>query len=122
MHMVSYQGKRYNPFYSRRPDWGYQSYNQHARGNSQGNYQPNIKPVARFPALPAPIYGGISQSSGQQGNNARRARPQQERAKFDLIPMTYTEIYPKLVQLDSLVPIDIPLMQAPYPRWYNEDV
>ena len=35
--------------------------------------------------------------------------------------MTYTELYPKLVLLESLVPMDILLMQPPYPRWYNEN-
>ena len=35
--------------------------------------------------------------------------------------MTYTELYPKLVQLGSLVPMDIPPMQPPYPRCYNEN-
>ena len=77
--------------------------------------------MARFPTLPAPADGGTSQPAGQQGNNVRGARPQQERPKFDLIPMTYIELYPKLVQLGSLVPMDIPLMQLPYPRWYNEN-
>ena len=38
MHVVSYQGKTYNPFYSWQADRGYQSYNQYARGNSKGNY------------------------------------------------------------------------------------
>ena len=35
--------------------------------------------------------------------------------------MTYIELYPKLVQCGSLVPMDIPSMQPPYPRWYNEN-
>ena len=35
---ISYQGKAYNPSYSRQPDQGYQSYNQYIGGNSQGNY------------------------------------------------------------------------------------
>ena len=35
--------------------------------------------------------------------------------------MTYTELYPKLVQLGSLVLMNIPPMQPPYPRWYNEN-
>ena len=73
-HAVSYQGKAYNPSYSRQSDRGYQSYNQYAGGNSQGNYQPNIRPVARFPALPVLAYEGTSQPSGQQVNNARGAR------------------------------------------------
>ena len=33
-HAVSYQGKAYNPSYSRQPDQGYQSYNQYAKGSS----------------------------------------------------------------------------------------
>ena len=33
-HAVFYQGKAYNPFYSRQPDRGYQSYNQYSGGNS----------------------------------------------------------------------------------------
>ena len=36
--------------------------------------------------------------------------------------MTYTELYFKLVQGGLLSPIDIPLLQPPYPRWYNENV
>ena len=120
-HAVSYQRKAYNPSYSRQLDRCYRSYNQYTGGNSQGNYQPNIRPVACFPALPALAYGGNSQPSGQRENNVRRARPQQERPKFDPIPMTYTELYPKLVQLGFLVPMDIPPMQPPYPRWYKEN-
>ena len=74
-HAVSYQGKAYNPSYSRQPGQGYQSYNQYARGNSQGNYQPNVRPVARFLALPAPVQVVAAQPAGQQGNNARGTRP-----------------------------------------------
>ena len=35
--------------------------------------------------------------------------------------MTYTELYPKLIQDGLLVPISIPPIQPPYPRWYNEN-
>ena len=54
-HAVSYQGKAYNPSYSQQLGQGYQSYNQYVGGNSQGNYQPNVRPVACFPVLPAPV-------------------------------------------------------------------
>ena len=36
--------------------------------------------------------------------------------------MTYTKLYPKLVQGGLLSPIDIPPLQPPYLRWYNENV
>ena len=76
MHVVSYQGKAYNHSYSRQLDQGYQSYNQYVEDNSQGNYQPNVRPMAHFPALPAPVQVVAAQPAGQQGNNARGTRPQ----------------------------------------------
>ena len=36
--------------------------------------------------------------------------------------MTYTELYPKLVQGGLLSSIDIPPLQPSYPRGYNENV
>ena len=59
---------------------------------------------------------------GQSNNNVRRARPQQEKFKPDPIPMTYTELYHKLVQGGLLSPVDIPPLQPPHSRWYNENV
>ena len=35
--------------------------------------------------------------------------------------MTYTELYHKLIQCGSLVLMDIPPLQPPYLRWYNEN-
>ena len=63
-----------------------------------------------------------SQPMGQLNNNARGAKPQQEKFKPDPIPMTYTELYPKLVQDGLLSPVDIPPLQPSYPRWYNKNV
>ena len=64
-HAIFYQGKAYNPSYLRQPGQGYQSYNQYIGGNSQENYQPNVRPVARFPALSAPIQVVAAQPAGQ---------------------------------------------------------
>ena len=35
--------------------------------------------------------------------------------------MTYTELYPKLIQGGMLVPVSISPIRPPYPRWYNEN-
>ena len=35
--------------------------------------------------------------------------------------MTYTELYPKLIQNGLLEPISIPSIRPPYPRWYKEN-
>ena len=77
--------------------------------------------MTRFPALPPPVQVVTSQPMGQLNNN-KGTRPQQEKFKPDPIPMTYTELYLKLVQGGLLSPIDIPPLQPPYPRWYNENV
>ena len=54
-HMVTYQGKTYNPSYSPQQNYDYQSYNQYDGSFAQMNYQSNFRPVARFPALPPSI-------------------------------------------------------------------
>ena len=96
-HVVTYQEKAYNPFYPPQQNYGYQPYNQYDGSAAQRNYQLNSRPVARFFALPPPVQVVTSQPMGQSNNNMRGARPQQERFKPDPIPMTYTELYPKLV-------------------------
>ena len=78
--------------------------------------------MARFPVLSPPVQVVTPQPMGQSSNNVRGARPQQERFKPDPIPMVYIKLYPKLVQGGLLSPIDIPPLQPPYPRWYNENV
>ena len=99
-HTVSYQGKSYNPSYPHQQNYGYQPYNQYGRNIVQANYQSNSKPLVRFPALPPPAQVVTTQPMGQSGNNtknSRGVRPQREWPQFDPIPMTYTELYPKLI-------------------------
>ena len=65
-----------------------------------------------------------AQQVGQQGNNvknSRGVRPQRERPQFDPIPMTYTKLYPKLIQCGLLEPISIPPIRPSYRRWYKEN-
>ena len=37
-HVVSYQGRAYNPSYSPQQNYGYQPYNQHGENATRGNY------------------------------------------------------------------------------------
>ena len=122
-HMVTYQRRAYNPSYPPQPSYGYQPYNQDSRNVKHGNYQSNSRPVARFPALPPPTQVVTAQPIEQSGNNLENlkgARPQLERPQFDPILMTYTELYLKLIQGGKLVPVSIPPIRPPYPKWYNE--
>ena len=63
-HVMTYQGKTYNPFYSPQQNYGYQPYNQYDGSAAQRNYQSNSRPVARFPALSLPVQVVTSQPMG----------------------------------------------------------
>jgi len=39
--------------------------------------------------------------------------------QFDLIPMSYTEILPQLIQSSLLVPTPMKPLEPPYPRGYD---
>ena len=111
--------------YQPQSNYGYQSYNQNSGNVTHGNYQPNSRPVARFPALSPPAQVVTTQPMGQLGNNIgnlRGVRSQRERPQFDPIPMTYTKSYPKLIQDGMLISVSIPLIRPQYPKWYNENI
>ena len=121
---MTYQGRSYNPSYPYQQNYGYQPYNQYSENVTHGNYQSNSKPVARFPALPPSAQIVTVQPIAQSGNNfknSRGARPQREWPQFNPIPMTYTKLYSKLIQGGMLVPMSIPPIRPPYPRWYNKN-
>ena len=70
--------------------------------------------MVRFPTLPPPVQVVTSQPMGQSNNNVREEIPQQEKFKPDPIPITYIKLYPKLVRVGLLSPVDIPPLQPPY--------
>ena len=110
-YMVTYQRRTYNPSYPPQPNYGYQPYNQYSGNATYENYQSNSRPVVRFPALPPPAQVVTTQPMRQLGNNienSRGVRPQRERSQFDPIPLTYTELCPKLIQGGMLVQVSIP--------------
>ena len=58
-------------------------------------------------------------------NNPRESpsqKPSLERPYFDLIPITYTDLFPALVQSGLVIPIPAKPLKTPYPRWYDENV
>ena len=63
-HLVTYQGRAYNPSYPPQPSYGYHPYNQYSGNITHGNYQSNSRPVARFPALLPPAQVVIAQPIG----------------------------------------------------------
>ena len=81
-HVVSYQGRAYNPSYPPQQNYGYQLYKQYNGNDTHENYQSNSRPVATFSALPPPAQVVTTQPMGQSGNNienSKGVRPQRER-------------------------------------------
>ena len=88
-HVVTYQGKAYNPFYPSQQNYGYQSYNQYSRNVAQENYQSNYRPMARFPMLPSSAPVVTLQLMGYLGNNGRNVKrqdPSKREPNFILSP------------------------------------
>ena len=42
--------------------------------------------------------------------------------QWDPIPITYTELFPKLVKIGHIEPFQLPPLTPPFPRWYNAHV
>ena len=123
-HAVIYQGRAYNSSYLPQPNYGYQPYNQYSGNVTHRNYQSNSRPMARFPVLPPLAQVVTVQPMGQSDSNLKNskgAKPQREQPQFDLIPMTYTKLYPKLIQGGMLVPMSIPPVKPPYPKMVQRE-
>ena len=59
-----------------------------------------------------------NQPSGSRGKPSRR-KVDKDKPRWDPIPITYTELFPKLVEIDHIEPIHLAPLRPPFPRWYN---
>ncbi|XP_022735589.1 uncharacterized protein LOC111288912 [Durio zibethinus] len=125
-HVVTHTNPSHHPFVSYNPyPHYYPTTNQisqqpyHYRGPQQplprssfslqpSNYTlaPSARPFTR------PTYPNSNQRNSQNNNN-------RERPHFDPIPMTYTDLYPRLIEKHLVVPIIIKPLKPPFPKWYD---
>ena len=47
---------------------------------------------------------------------------EKDKPRWDPIPITYTELFPKLVRMGHIKPVQLPPLTPPFPRWYNVHV
>ena len=60
----------------------------------------------------------VDQQSGSKGKHCGR-KIDKEKHRYDPIPITYTEMFPKLVEIDHIEPVQLAPLRPPFPRWYN---
>ncbi|XP_050909226.1 uncharacterized protein LOC127123003 [Lathyrus oleraceus] len=95
------------------------------------NYnQPQASVYQPVPAQQAPIYQQAPAPPAYQQPRAQVPRPQnppnqnrvqRARVPFASIPMTYTELYPSLLQKGLVTPRSLGPPPNPLPPWYNPD-
>ena len=44
---------------------------------------------------------------------------EKDKPRWDPIPITYTELFPKLVKMGHIKPVQLAPLRPPFPRWYN---
>ena len=56
--------------------------------------------------------------------SASRGKPneqkiEKDKPRWDPMPITYTELFPKLVKMGHIKPVQLAPLSPPFPRWYN---
>ncbi|KAK5792305.1 hypothetical protein PVK06_033419 [Gossypium arboreum] len=72
----------------------------------------NQRPVTTFPQNTLP-------TQSQPRNEPRPTRPNPERQQFTPIPVSYGELYPKLLEKQLISPHYMAPLKPPYPKWYD---
>ena len=63
----------------------------------------------------------VDQPSGSRGKFSRQ-KIDKDKPRWDPIPITYTELFPKLIEIGHIEPLQLPPLTPPFPRWYNTHV
>ena len=73
---------------------------------------PIASPTFRATSQPADRPSGSKDKPN--GQKINKNKPQ-----WDPIPITYTELFPKLVEIGHIEPVQLAPLRPPFPRWYN---
>ena len=73
---------------------------------------PTAPPTVTATSRPA------DQPSGSKGKPSRQ-KINKDKPRWDPIPITYTELFPKLVEIGHIESIHLAPLRPPFPIWYN---
>ena len=76
--------------------------------------QPRPTAPAVFMAISRPV----DRSNGLKGKPSGQ-KIHKDKPRWDPIPITYTELFPKLVKIGHIEPVQLAPLRPPFPRWYN---
>ncbi|XP_022736187.1 uncharacterized protein LOC111289419 [Durio zibethinus] len=85
----------------------------------QPAYSPRFQPSFRTPTYSYNRPVIPTRPDWRPNSGPRAPRNTQEKLTFDPIPMTYTDLYPRLVEKHLLAPVIIEPMKPPFPKWYD---
>ena len=76
--------------------------------------QPRPTASHAFRTTPRPTDLPSSSRGKPNGQKFEKDKP-----RWDPIPVTYTELFPKLMKLGHIKPLQLAPLRPPFPRWYN---
>ena len=94
-----------------------------ANNVSNRAYHPNLCLSMQAPMTkPA----GVRMSRPVNQSSSLRDQPKgqkisKDRTRLDPIPLSYTELFPKLLEKGLIEPIHLPSLRPPFPKWYKAD-
>ena len=74
-----------------------------------------------MPTAP-PAFVATSQPTDQPSSSKgkpSRQKIDKDKPRWDLIPITYTELFPKLVEIGHIEPVHLAPLRPPFLRWYD---
>ena len=86
---------------------------------SREAHRPNLRQPTPI-ALPAFMTTSrlANQPSGSRGKHCGQ-NIDKDKPRWDPIPITYTELFPKLVKIGHIEPVYLVPLKPPFPKWYN---
>ena len=87
-------------------------------------HHPNWQPQAPTPAI-IPAFGKVSQSvdpASNSRNNLEKPRKNRDKKRLEPIPITYTELLPKLLAKQLVALSCVLPLKPPFPKSYNPNV
>ncbi|XP_050878147.1 uncharacterized protein LOC127081963 [Lathyrus oleraceus] len=125
----SHSWKKQHQFAQQQPTYPVQYIQQPYVAAVTSNFNQSQAPVYQ-PIQQAPVYQQAPMPLAYQQPRAQAPRPQnlpnqnrvqRGRPSFASIPMTYTELYPSLLQKGLVTPRPLGPPPNPLPPWYNQD-
>ena len=91
---------------------------------SNKTYRPNLCTSMHVPVITSAgvrMSRFVNQSSSSR-DQPKRQKVSKDRTRLDPIPLSYTELFPKLLEKGLIKPVHLPPLRPPFPKWYEADV